>query len=59
MEKYNNSKEMSRRGFLKAAALTGAALCVGPTLEKINAAQTVQDKPPCLRPATLRQALRP
>ena len=45
MEKYNNSKEMSRRGFLKAAALTGAALCVGPALEKINAAQTVQGKP--------------
>ena len=31
--------EMSRRGFLKAAALTGAAICVSPALEKVQAAE--------------------
>ena len=31
--------EMSRRGFLKTAALTGAAICVSPALEKVQAAE--------------------
>ena len=35
----DNRMEMSRRGFLKAAALTGAALCVSPALEKVQAAE--------------------
>ena len=34
----DNRIEMSRRGFLKAAALTGAAICVSPALEKVQAA---------------------
>ena len=29
--------EMSRRGFLKRAALAGAAICVAPTLETVTA----------------------
>lgn len=28
----DKDKDMSRRRFLKMAALTGAAMCVGPTL---------------------------
>lgn len=35
----DNRMEMSRRGFLKAAALTGAAICVSPALEKVQAAE--------------------
>ncbi|PSN29041.1 hypothetical protein C0J52_27878 [Blattella germanica] len=35
-EKINNA---SRRSFLKTAALTGAAFCTSPILEKVNAAQ--------------------
>ena len=35
----DNRIEMSRRGFLKAAALTGAAICVSPALEKVQAAE--------------------
>ena len=35
----DNRTEMSRRGFLKAAALTGAAICVSPALEKVQAAK--------------------
>lgn len=35
----DNRMEMSRRGFLKAAALTGAAFCVSPALEKVQAAE--------------------
>lgn len=31
--------EMSRRGFLKMAALTGAAMCIEPTLNKVTAAE--------------------
>lgn len=31
--------EMSRRGFLKRAALAGAAICVAPTLETVTAAE--------------------
>ena len=34
----DNRIEMSRRGFLKAAA-TGAAICVSPALEKVQAAE--------------------
>ena len=45
MGKDSKNKEMSRRGFLKAAALTGAALCVSPALEKVKAAETVLNKP--------------
>ena len=30
---------MSRRGFLKRAALAGAAICVAPTLETVTAAE--------------------
>lgn len=45
MEKDSKNKEMSRRGFLRAAALTGAALCVSPALEKVKAAETVLNKP--------------
>ena len=36
-----NKKEISRRGFLKMAALTGAAICVEPTLNKVTAAERV------------------
>lgn len=31
--------EMSRRGFLKLAAITGAAMCMEPTLNKVSAAE--------------------
>lgn len=31
--------EMSRRGFLKTAALAGAAVCVSPALNKIMAGE--------------------
>lgn len=31
--------DMSRRGFLKMAALTGAAMCIEPTLNKVTAAE--------------------
>lgn len=34
-------KSISRRGFLKAAAAIGAALTISPTLEKVQAAETV------------------
>lgn len=34
----DKDKDMSRRRFLKMAALTGAAMCVGPTLNKVTAA---------------------
>ena len=40
----DNRIEMSRRGFLKAAALTGAAICVSPALEKVQAAERAQSK---------------
>ena len=40
MKKESDTRmEMSRRGFLKAAALTGAAICVSPALEKVQAAE--------------------
>ena len=40
MKKENDNRmEMSRRGFLKTAALTGAAICVSPVLEKVQAAE--------------------
>ena len=32
----DKDKDMSRRRFLKMAALTGAAMCVGPTLNKVT-----------------------
>ena len=35
----DKDKDMSRRRFLKMAALTGAAMCVGPTLNKVTAAE--------------------
>ena len=31
----DKDKDMSRRRFLKMAALTGVAMCVGPTLNKV------------------------
>ena len=37
----DKDKDMSRRRFLKMAALTGAAMCVGPTLNKVTAAERV------------------
>lgn len=39
----DKDKDMSRRRFLKMAALTGAAMCVGPTLNKVTAAERVWD----------------
>lgn len=33
------SSDMSRRGFLKLAAITGAAICMEPTLNKVKAAE--------------------
>ena len=44
MKKENNNRmEMSRRGFLKAAALTSAAICVSPAWEKVQAAEKVMN----------------
>lgn len=42
------NKDNSRRSFMKTAALTGAAFCTSPVLDKINAAQKVtsQSLPP-------------
>ena len=37
----NKKMDMSRRGFLKMAALTGAAMCIEPTLNKVTAAERV------------------
>ena len=37
---------MSRRGFLKAAALTGVTLCVSPALEKVRAAEKAMNGRP-------------
>lgn len=37
--KMEQNNEMSRRGFLKRTVLTGAAICVTPTLEKVTAAE--------------------
>ena len=42
----NNRMEMSRRGFLKAAALTSAAICVSPAWEKVQAAEKVMNGKP-------------
>lgn len=42
----DNQKEMSRRGFLKAAALTGVTLCVSPALEKVQAAEKAMNGRP-------------
>ena len=42
----DNQKEMSRRGFLKAAALTGVTLCVSPALEKVRAAEKAMNGRP-------------
>ena len=39
----DNRMEMSRRGFLKAAALTSAAICVSPAWEKVQAAEKVMN----------------
>ena len=42
MKKEQNNEirpEMSRRGFLKLAAMTGAAMCIEPTLNKVSAAE--------------------
>ncbi len=42
MKKEQNNEirpEMSRRGFLKLAAVTGAALCIEPTLNKVSTAE--------------------
>ncbi len=51
MSKENeNMKDNSRRSFLKTAALTGAALCASPVLDKINAAQNVDGKSQSSRP---------
>ncbi|WP_075559406.1 aldo/keto reductase [Parabacteroides timonensis] len=36
-----NGMDISRRGFLKMAALTGAAMCIEPTLNKVTAAERV------------------
>ena len=36
----NNDKSISRRGFLKTAGATGAALTVSPALDKVKAAET-------------------
>ena len=38
MSENNN---MSRRGFLRLAALTGTALCIEPTLNKVSAAESL------------------
>ena len=37
----NKKMDMSRRGFLKMAALTGAAMCIESTLNKVTAAERV------------------
>ena len=37
----DKDKDMSSRRILKMAALTGAAMCVGPTLNKVTAAERV------------------
>ena len=37
--KKESDNQMSRRDFLKAAALAGAAICVFPALEKVQAAE--------------------
>ena len=37
--KMEQNNEMSRRGFLKRTVLTGAAICVTSTLEKVTAAE--------------------
>ena len=42
----DNQKEMSRRGFLKAAALTGVTLCVSSALEKVRAAEKAMNGRP-------------
>ena len=42
----DNQKEMSRRSFLKAAALTGVTLCVSPALEKVRAAEKAMNGRP-------------
>ena len=34
-----NETEINRRGFLKAAALTGVAMCIDPALNKVTAAE--------------------
>lgn len=34
-----NETEMNRRGFLKAAALTGVAMCIDPALNKVTATE--------------------
>ena len=44
MKKEQNNEirpEMSRRGFLKLAAMTGAAMCIEPTLNKVSAVSKV------------------
>lgn len=42
----DNQKEMSRRGFLKAAGRTGVTLCVSPALEKVRAAEKAMNGRP-------------
>ena len=37
----NDNNNMSRRGFLKLAAFTGAAMCVEPAFSKVSAAERV------------------
>lgn len=40
MEKQeNNASGIDRRSFLKRTALTGAAICIAPTLEKVKAVE--------------------
>ena len=34
-----NKMDMSRRGFLKMAAMTGTAMCIEPALNKVTAAE--------------------
>ena len=47
MKKENDNRmEMNRRGFLKAAALTSAAICVSPAWEKVQAAEKVMNGKP-------------
>ena len=43
----DKDKDMSRRRFLKMAALTGAAMCVGPTLNKVTAAELHRQRGQC------------
>ena len=43
MKEENNKMNISRRGFLKTAALAGAALAMPTGLDKVFAAETKQN----------------